>query len=1587
MFSKFASVIKATQEGAIDVKYFFKDIMMKSCLSEEQTQEFTEMIFNVFESIPLILNQLSKAKTTSDVIQALVIAYKLLTKESVILGAIDMGQWIYSQLKDMTDKIMIPKFGRSVQTSMNDFDWCVETARLVVNRYRDVRNSPFVKKLKDLLCYFLSFGILKFLHIDPKLLGFTEYEALKVKRTYTSKEDFVYTLFEDVVWVLERCSQAIKLKSFSPFIHSGSEYSNWLKLAQKVSIDQHKMSSPEAFADEGFNEPQFHKDLDTVIDQGNDLLKYMDKGVERDQVSKVLKEIKIISIQYKSKDYAQHPRKPPFTILVAGDSKIAKSQFSFILFQQYGKVHKLDTSPDSLWTRNPQDQFMSGYRVSKWCVLVDDIAQYKPEACQMDPTIADIIMMVNGMPMVAAMADLEDKGRIPFKPVMLIGTTNSEKLNASAYFSCPLALRRRFPYIVDISVRKQYREDTMVNGTCIKTTFVDESKIPPLKDGEIMNIWNIHIKKLVARPGPNGRSVPDVEIINSYTEENGKDIYDFLEDFSHMTLEFGKHQSLGQMATNQMAAVKICETCFRPMIKCRCLEIQSGNVEQNEMQDYGDFYRAMLHSPPPERMTPELIQVVQNAWRDREPNDDDYYVSMSRSERSDSFSELSEESENQLFDCLIDANIMNEYFSRFDSTCEELHVLAKRLCNSTTKYIYKIDDIVKYLVSQGIKYTDQGLAYFSDIMVFYQIRKIKDSIINVGQRMCNFWQNNKLSYVCMALISGWIIYKSVKGISSLLIKNDDTCSKCDCKLQGNVSDLVKDEKPNPWVRDEILLSEFYVPSKSIGWNTMTPYQIVDKLMHNVVFLACEFTNPENGLVQHMPSTALCIGGFIYLVNNHCIPEFGSLKVYMNQNPEGVRISSNITFTMNQSDVYRIPECDLAFFSCRCTPPRMDIKDLFLKQRFPALNCRGSYIHCRRNESPIHRDIVVKCIERSSLINNTIQTVWIGKTKEKTIKGDCGSPMIAYTNMGPVIVGIHQFLGEDNCVGAVEVLRSHIDQAIIKFGPQIECGKPSFNNEKLGPLHQKSVLRWEENGQARVYGSTVQGSFRANPKSRVEPTIISEAAQEEGFVKRCDKPVMKGPEVWHNNVSPTLTQEFNIDESMLKECVNNYALDVIDRLETNKLSEIFILDDVSTLNGVKGVKFLDKVNRNTSMGYPYRKSKRNFLIPIESTEMYPDAVEYTPEIKEEIKLIEETYARGERYMPVFVMSLKDEPIPLKKIQIKKTRGFMGGPAAWQFVYRKYLLMFVRTFQLNPFIFEGAPGMNPFSCSWKRLYEYLTHFGEDRMVAGDYEKFDKRMSPQMILAAFDFIIKILQAAGWTEDMITPVRCIAADVAFPVTDVQGDFVEFFGSNPSGHALTVIINCIVNSLYMRLAYTKLSPNKHCRDFQKNVRLITYGDDNALGISPSIQWFNHTSIQKELATINVVYTMADKDSESVPFINIRDISFLKRRFVPQSDGRVKCPLEWASIDKMLTMCTASKSVGKEKQAIDTIRSALGEFYQYGREVFDENIAKLHRIVERSGISDFVEENTFVSYAHIYEAYWSYCCYKDCECANMIAHT
>jgi len=570
-------------------------------------------------------------------------------------------------------------------------------------------------------------------------------------------------------------------------------------------------------------------------------------------------------------------------------------------------------------------------------------------------------------------------------------------------------------------------------------------------------------------------------------------------------------------------------------------------------------------------------------------------------------------------------------------------------------------------------------------------------------------------------------------------------------------------------------------------------------------------------------------------------------------------------------------------------------------------------------------------------------------------------MILESGYGPMIIGFH-FLGS---VVNNDVVSSYLPYNIIKQymndleTPIVQSGQPLLSapskSRKLVDLHHKCTFRFIEHGTAKVYGSFLER--KGKNTSKVTETLMFEHLMDAGYKPTHTVPVMDSYQPWRIAALDMVNPVNKIDESKLDRCIDAFWDKINSQLSDEDLLDIHVYDDMTTVNGAAGVAYVDAMKRSTSAGNPWKKCKKYYLEECEPTELAPDPRMPTKEILDRVDHIISKYHSGERYMPCFCGSLKDEAVTFKKAAIGKTRVFTGAPMDWSFVVRKYLLSAVRCIQKNKLIFECAPGTNTQSTEWETFYNYLAENGTDRIISGDYKAFDKRMPPCIILGAYKILYRLCAKAGFTENDLKVVWGIAEDTAFPLIDYNGDLMESFGSNPSGHALTVIINGLANSLYVRYSYLNLNEADELLSFAQNVKLITYGDDNVMSVSERAPWFNHTSMQKVLGDIGITYTMADKEAESVPYIDIKEASFLKRTWRWDKDmNTYLCPLEEDSINKSLMICYHDKKkLEMEPRCVAIIKSAVNEYFFYGRERFEEKRKFLQEIADKSDLKDWYE--------------------------------
>jgi len=1467
------------------------------------------------EATYLVIQTLKKARDVEDIVLALSQFWIAFTKKSIASLALNL----FDKASELI-AILTQNNDGEVQSDYNPF---IEF-RKIISSTEQHWSHPLLIKLRSLFHYLLSYSILDKMGITYDQFWFSKAEVEASKKQHSSKYGFVMSILDGTSYILERIYDCYLTNSWSPLLHNASSYGRWADDIFQIKEDAMKMHNPGAC---GVEYHSYIERIRVAVEQGENIIRYA-QDLDRSAVvtvKRLLSEVRLIEANELTKKAARQTREAPFSFLLYGGSSLGKSTLADLLFYAMANIHNLPSGDEYRYTRCFSDEYYSGFTSAVWFMVLDDIAARHPDLKD-DPSMNEIIQIINNTAFVPPQADLADKGKTPLRPKFVMGTTNQKQLNAMSYYCNTLSISRRFNYTITVTVRPEFSTRPRDNGFM---RMLDPSKMPAPNEG-IPDAWLFDVEKVEAACTGNTQTPKFVCI---HPQLNIHQLIAFLAKESAKHFEI---QNKVMMSRQLYQELNFCKVCFAVSDDCKC--------EDQEL-NFCDVCSAVLDDCECEGQELNVCEVCFAV--------SDFCYCEAQTTYASEICDVALKAACITTLCCVSlaAYRASKWFNNNSpsSVVREIVVGSVKDCVSNTlngvvaPIKKRIDTPLNYLQKLRENISCQALTfeekvklerenvvrYFSDLGSRIQSQRLKHPLIR------------GLVLTLPVILAGWTTYR--------LYFNKDSV-QTSWEEGGRIE--TKDEKPNPWYRDEYEPDEFQIGRLTSSWKNLPHEQVIKDISSNC-FNCIVRSKAED--VRRADCRVLCLIGHLYVTNAHAFNfRTESLELTIAFRPADSGLGAKFVYTVFERDCFFLKDRDLVFFCLDSVPPRKRLIDLFPSSQFKTV-CNG--IQINRDEKGIVNTQSVRGIKHGEcpLFSPPIPCVY-GTSERNTVRGDCGSTLVGFTPSGPVILGIHVQGGANNIVGSSRIYREDIDQAMLALNAsEIQSSIPFLEDLSgkpiaIGELHHKSTFRYIEEGVCTVYGS-LEG-FRPKNRSKVVDTCISQSMQARGYEVETGAPEMRGWRPWRKGALDIVGQVFNVSRADVRACVDAFAHDVISSLPAHQFKEMLVLDNDATLNGLPGVKFIDKMNRKTSMGFPWRKKKSCFLSAPCLFEEWKDYVKFDDYFYERVDRIIDTYRSGCRHMPVYIQHLKDEPRALEKIVDGNTRVFGGAPADWSFVMRKYLLSFVRVVQNNKFIFEAAPGTNTTSYEWDELYHYLTQFGTDRNIAGDFAKYDKRMSGVWILAAFQFIIKILKHAGWPDADIIVILGLAEDVAFPLCDFNGDLVEFWGSNPSGHPLTVIINCIAHSLYMRYVWLKVG--LILGDFKTYVALMTYGDDDVLNVSAEITTYDHTVIQRELGKIGVKYTMADKESNSVPFLNMSDIVFLQRAWrYDEEIGSHMAALNEKSISKMLTKYIPSKVVCPEQHGVDILQNALREYFFHGREVFEEHRIMFLEVIEENKLECF----------------------------------
>lgn len=1286
------------------------------------------------------------------------------------------------------------------------------------------------------------------------------------------------------------------------FYHSQANYLEIQRKFDAAKADFIKSRNPELY-----NLPihEFIQRLGDLKDKLKEMCRVCKLALRR-EVQKMYLEVVMMWNEMLCGKEVMKDRKAPYAVLVYGNTSVGKNFFINIVNKALCDNDNKTWDSQYIYTLN-DDKRADGFKSHHHTALFDDVANRHPNVCPNgDPSINNIIGWVNNCPKITEQAQVEDKGKIPVWIDYLLMTANSPLKNTQHYLSYPSAVMRRVNLYIHIDVKEDFKENDMIKPSKIPEGFID--------------VWDIKVQKF---------------FVNSKVNKDGKlkqvaefsNIYDFL---IFMAEDHDVHKA---SQTKRMDTMK--------KMKNMDLSLSTLKAKRKPSSDQ------TIHRIEPEAMQ-EFIDnqgiIVSQAQGALEYGFNLHY--------------------NMLLCCFLPLFFIYNMFKNWShkNNWKKIFTLAFLSCarrynrrclvqmqnkrstkkNEIDKLDYEIDSLNTKCSMMDTIYTigsSNNVAKTAFEMAFQSHFEGQDAIDSFI---------SKFKTTMLIAFGAYIGYKVVTATKKAITKDRrrdlldlernviyNTKRVLDDKLEEKrIVDLAQGsilakESSKFWVDTSNVLRDIDVGASSMYYkNNIQAF--MQRVAANTVFIQCKNTNGKYNNIR-----ALCLGGFLYVANRHTVRQYDVTDIYVVHDKVGVA-SANVRLKYDFSEAIDYPEQDLIFFYIDVIKPKKNLYNLLYRGDLQDTCFEGCYL--KRNIDGLIEQQVVHEIKPSQqhvqFADGSRQMVqsFNGLVSDPTILGDCGSVMIVFSHYGPMIVGLH-ITGDREMVAATRINTSIVDSKQLNLGPDLAPIKMKYSDVCKTLVPERAISHpgfLPSSAMCARYGSFANTYTKA--KTSVTRTLMAPEFEKLGFQQLKTAPPMNNWRNYRNNLVEMTNKTVRTDVRIVKICKEKLLSHVTSFFNKEDWADICVITNEANVNGWPGVDYIDSINRSTSMGFPWNKPKKNYLSNI-STEVHPDGVQFDDEIMQQFTAIDYMARAGIVPQSVYSTSQKDEPITFEKASNYGTRLFFGAPAPTVLLIRKYFLSIIRIITKHRHDIGVMVGIITQSREWTAIYNSFPW--KDRMLAGDFSKFDKKQDIHILRAAFDMFIDIAKMSNnYDEPDIRAMETIKEDSCFAMINFDGDLMHFLGILASGIPVTVNINSFaVILLYMYIYYTRKGD---VDKFFEYVRLLSYGDDSIASVSPECTWLNHNIMAEECEQIGMKYTMAEKDAQLVPFINIDQCTFLKRSFVLNNELKaVMAPLDPANMINALMVWVASKNIEPYEQANFCMQSSIREWFFHGRDEFE----------------------------------------------------
>jgi len=739
-------------------------------------------------------------------------------------------------------------------------------------------------------------------------------------------------------------------------------------------------------------------------------------------------------------------------------------------------------------------------------------------------------------------------------------------------------------------------------------------------------------------------------------------------------------------------------------------------------------------------------------------------------------------------------------------------------------------------------------------------------------------------------------------------------------------------------------------------------------------------------------------------------QIGSVSSYFRFDPNMIRTPGNMAETKSDYAILRLPTLFNQF---------RDITHVLLREKDINKLASSAQIHFQRGSQCdigyANLDFEVNYIndvdENKAPFKRFIAR---GMTYNvMTAKGDCGAAILLGCNStAGILSGIH--IAGQNGKGLAQLITREMYMALsdLKEGSgfekesmehmtpfilsedkiEVEAHKKIQNDPELPawglvPNAYASVPAGSSKFEFSEITKTVKNageeffpSKRAQPTFSLNDNRVDDSVREAGI-----KPMSLSLNKYANAPHTFPTRPFNLAYTTI--------LTVLSTIVPIGVSKR-LLDFNETLNGI--TNFIAPIDVRTSVGFPYVKLTRgapgksalikNLSEPGEQAHYILNDDKNGPKFQGKLlseyfwdryKTVEAKIRQG--IVPAYFAyeNMKDELVSEKKIKNGKVRTFECLPLEISLLTRRYFGVFMGAMQQQCVEKPVSVGINPTSMDWTHLFNRLTRFGENALIAGDYSNWDGKLMADVLLKCVEAINE------WYQDSEENCNArTALALSFIHTDilVLNTLVRKRSGMPSGVPVTAPLNSVANWFYILAAVVDMLEQQ---EFEKRTgQIITpqfliehmesafYGDDHVVALSGLLQKFiNFQKFMNYFAAIGINYTDSQKrEKVDFEFENIYQITYLKRRFLRDSTRPklIRAPLDLNSITDMIVWTKKSPSATNIEVYKSRVKDFEDSLAQHEQETYDAYIKIFNHAI------DIVHQNKPHMASNYHKIYTSY---------------